>query len=332
MVQSMHGGGKGENRALSGSARADDRREVLRGSSLAKPRGSSLRQRLDRLTPVLMFLPAAVVVLLLFFYPLLYNAYVSLRYLTTTNLNIGGAFAGLENFTLLFSDRWFYHSVRTTAIYVLSSVAIEVVLGFGLALLLYRHRHRLRTITTVGLLLPLMTTPVAAALIWRFMLNYQVGIVNYLIEQIGLGKMAFTSNSTLALASVIGIDVWQHTAFCFLVLLAGLMGISTDMLEASSIDGASYRQQLRYVILPLMWPVLLVVVLFRAMGAFQAFDHIFILTRGGPARATEMLSIYLYDALFIRGDFGYGAAISFVILVIVSIISVALIALGRKSA
>ena len=304
---------------------------ALQKRLFASIRERSLNQWVDRLTPVAMFLPAAVIVLLLLLYPLLYNAYVSLRYLTITNFDIGGAFVGLENFKILFSDRWFYHSIRTTVIYVASAVTIEVVVGFALALLLYRSRRRLRTVTTVGLLLPLMTTPVAAALVWRFMLNYQVGIVNYLIQQLGFSKVAFTGDSTLALAAIIGIDVWQHTAFCFLVILAGLMGISTDILDASSVDGASYGQQLRHIILPLMWPVLLVVVLFRVMGAFQAFDHIFILTRGGPARATEVLSIFLYDTLFIRGDFGAGAAISFVILVGAAIVSIVLILLMRRS-
>jgi multiple sugar transport system permease protein len=280
--------------------------------------------------PWLMLAPAALLVAGLVLYPIIYNGILSLRYVTTTTWQAGGRFVGLENFAVLGDDPWFWHALRNTAVYVGAAVVIEVLIGLGLALMVFRSRHRIRKVLILGLLLPHMATPVAAALIWRFMLNHQYGVVNYLLESIGLERIAFTSEPTMAMVSVIAIDVWQHTAFCFLILLAGLMSIPSGLFEASAMDGASARQQLRHVVFPLLVPALVLVVLFRIMGAFQAFDHIYILTRGGPARSTELLSVHLYDTLFASGDFGLGAAMSLVILVLAGLLSTLLVIVMRR--
>lgn len=299
-------------------------------ATISNPRRRRRGSVPDRAVPWLMLAPAALIVAALVLYPIVYNGYLSLRYVTTTTWQSGGILVGLENFRYIFADPWFWKSLRNTAVYVVAAVGIEVSVGLALALAVFRSRHRLRRAATFFLLLPHMATPVAAALIWRMMLNHQYGIVNYLLSQLGLERLAFTSDGELAMWSVIGIDVWQHTAFCFLVLLAGLMTIPEEIFESSQVDGASYLQQLRYILLPLMWPALLLVLLFRIMSAFQVFDHIFVLTRGGPARATELVSIYLYDELFSAGDFGAGAAISLFVLVLSAILSASLMFILRK--
>jgi multiple sugar transport system permease protein len=155
------------------------------------------------------------------------------------------------------------------------------------------------------------------------MFNPNFGTINGVLRQLGVNteQLTWTASPRLALAAVIAVDVWQWTPFVFLVLLAGLQAIPQEPYEAARVDGSSSWQTFRHVTLPLLKPAILIVLLLRTMDLLRVFDQIFILTEGGPGFATETVSLYIYRAAFRFTDFGYAAAMSFVLLIITNLIS-----------
>ncbi|WP_195282537.1 carbohydrate ABC transporter permease [Harryflintia acetispora] len=275
-------------------------------------------------------LPAIVLILAIMVFPILYNFYISLRYVTLVNLRTGGRFIGLQNYVSLFGEASFWASMGTTLRYVVVTVALQVLLAFLLGLATYRGRRRLRYATTVCLLLPKMITPAASALIWRFMLNYETGVVNYFLSRLGVSKVAFLTDSASAMPTLSVIGVWQNIGFSYLLLLAGMMAMPYEMIEASLVDGARFGTRLRYILLPALRPVLTVVLLFAIINAFQTFDAIYMTTGGGPGEVTQVASIYLYRKLFISSQMGEAAAISVVLLLISFAISLVLVKVMKR--
>ncbi|HEY3103725.1 MAG TPA: sugar ABC transporter permease [Pyrinomonadaceae bacterium] len=217
-----------------------------------------------------------------------------------------------------------------TLVYAAIALTIEFLLGLGLALLL-DSQIRARNIFRVLLLVPLMLAPVVVGVIWRLMLNSNFGAVNATLKSFGVNTdlLTWTASPKLAMASVIIADVWQWTPFMFLILLAGLQAIPQEPYEAALVDGSSPWQTFRHVTLPLLKPAILIALLLRTMDLLRVFDHIFILTEGGPGFATETVSLYIYRTAFRFSNFGYAAAMSFVLLLITNIISLAYIRMLR---
>jgi len=266
--------------------------------------------------------PAIAVLLALSIYPLIYSITVSLQ--------VGEGW-GVGNFTRLFSDNFFLTAMVHTFVFAVAALTCEFLLGLGLALLLNSH-IRGRGFFRATLLVPMMLPPVVAAIVWRLLLNPNFGAINGTLKQIGVDTepLTWTASPVLAMLSVIAVDVWQWTPFVFLVLLAGLQAIPQEPYEAALIDGSSRWQTFRYVTLPLLKPAILIVLLLRTMDLLRVFDQIFILTEGGPGFATETISLYIYRAAFRFFDFGYAAAMSFVLLALTNIISVFYIKLLRN--
>ena len=252
-------------------------------------------------------LPALAVLLALSIYPLIYSIKVSL-----TDAN--GAFT-LEHFTRLFGDHIFATAALQTIVLTLAALAIEFVSGLILALLI-DSLARGRGFFRAGFLIPMMMPPVVAAVAWRLIYNPQFGLLNGMLRQIGVdtSHLAWTDGGSSALLSVILVDVWEWTPFLFLLLSAGLQAIPPDPIEAARIDGASAFQIFRDITLPLLKPVIVLALLLRAMDLVRIFDQIFILTQGGPGTATETVSLYIYRTAFRFTNFGYAAAMSFVLL------------------
>ena len=180
------------------------------------------------------------------------------------------------------------------------------------------------TPSRTSLLVPMMLPSVVVGVVWRLMLNPDFGAINGTLRRIGLNtaSLTWTASPKLAMLSVIAVDVWQWTPFVFLVLLAGLQAIPEEPYEAALIDGSSPRQTFWHVTLPLLKPSILIVLLLRTMDLLRVFDQIFILTEGGPGFATETISLYIYRTAFRFFDFGYAAAMSFVLLALTNVISV----------
>ncbi len=258
------------------------------------------------------------VLLALSIYPLIHIIRLSFQ------VNSGGtALWSPGNFARLFSDQFFLSALGHTAVFAFSALTLEFLLGLGLAVLLNRQL-RGRGLFRAALLAPMMLPTVVAGVVWRLMLNPNFGAANGTLKGLGVNTEAltWTSSPGLAMLSIIAVDVWQWTPFIFLILLAGLQAIPQEPYEAALIDGSSPWQTFRHVTLPLLKPAILVALLLRTMDLLRVFDQVFILTEGGPGFATETLSLYIYRTAFRFSDFGYAAAMSFVLLVLTNIVSV----------
>ena len=277
----------------------------------------SAHAKRDLLLPALFIAPAMAVLLSLSIYPLIYSVTISLQQRTSTGVNWT-----FGNFTRLINDNFFWTAMGHTFVYAAVALAVEFLLGLGLALLLNKQ-IRGRGLFRASLLVPMMLPTVVVGVVWRLMLNPNFGAVNGTLKQLGINteNLTWTASPRLALLSVIAVDVWQWTPFVFLVLLAGLQAIPQEPYEAALIDGSSRWQTFRHVTLPLLKPAILIVLLLRTMDLLRVFDQIFILTEGGPGFATETISLYIYRTAFRFFDFGYAAAMSFVLLALTNIIS-----------
>ncbi len=277
-----------------------------------------------RMVPGLVWVaPALLVLAALSIYPLLYLIKVSLT--DAHGITIG-------NYTRLFHDRSFGVAAAQTLLYAAVALTLEFFLGLGLALLV-DSLARGRALIRVGLLAPMLLPPVVAAVIWRLIYNPEFGVLNGTLRRLGFhtANLTWTSGRTSAMFSVILVDVWEWTPFLFLLLTAGLQAIPAEPLEAARVDGASYWQTLRDVILPLLKPVILLAVLLRSMDLLRIFDQIFLLTQGGPGSATETVSLYIYRTAFRFSNFGYAAAMSFLGLAITMVAARGLMRLMRVS-
>ena len=277
----------------------------------------SAQNRRELLLPALFIAPALAVLLSLSIYPLIYSVTVSLQQEIP-----GGTVWSFGNFARLVSDSFFLTAMAHTFVYAAAALTCEFLLGLGLALLL-NSQIRGRGLFRASLLVPMMLPAVVAGVVWRLMLNPNFGAINGTLKQFGVNTESFTwtASPKLAMLSVIAVDVWQWTPFVFLVLLAGLQAIPQEPYEAALIDGSSRWQTFWHVTLPLLKPSILIVLLLRTMDLLRVFDQIFILTEGGPGFATETISLYIYRTAFRFFDFGYAAAMSFVLLALTNVIS-----------
>lgn len=260
--------------------------------------------------------PAVIWVLLFSIFPLLYALYTSLFSFRFGKVN---QFVGLQNFARLFTDANLHSGLRVTLIFVLSTVTIQMILGFGLALLLNREL-RGRNILRAIMILPLFATPVAIGYLGITIFYEANGPMNSLIRTLGGSGVPWLSNPFWALVAVILVDIWQWTPFVFLVSLAALQALPHDLYEAAEVDGASGRAMFRHITLPLMTPILFLILLLRLIEAFKVFDIPTSLTLGGPGRATEVYSLFTYRTAMRFFDHGYAAAQGFLLLIIVSVI------------
>ena len=266
--------------------------------------------------------PAVGLLLALSIYPLIYSIQVSFT-------SEGGGFT-VAHYARLFQDRLFSTACWQTAIYLSVALLVEFLLGLGLALLvdsLGRGRGAFRA----GLLAPMLLPPVVAAVIWRLIYNPQFGVLNGTLRAAGIPtqRLTWTSGESSAMFSVLLVDIWEWTPFLFLLLSAGLQAIPQEPYEAARIDGASPWQVFRDITLPLLKPTILLALLLRAMDLARIFDQIFILTQGGPGFATETVSLYIYRTAFRFFNFGYAAAMSFVVLALTTIFARSLLRVMR---
>ena len=230
---------------------------------------------------------------------------------------------GLANYAELGSNPFYAAALRNTFVFVVAAVVLEMVLGFGLALLVSRLASG-RTLFLAIFLLPILIPGIVIGAIWKLMYNFDFGLFNDFVGLFGLPPQDWLGNANLALASVILVDVWHWTSFCFLLLLAGIESLPQDVYEAAKLDGASPWQELRHVTLPLMLPVIVVTLVTRMLLAFKVFDEVYLLTQGGPGTATEVLSFTVFRVFFDDDREGFGSAMSISIIMMV----IALLVLG----
>src|ERR687891_685915 len=237
---------------------------------------------------------------------------------------------GLANYAELGSNPFYDAALRNTFIFVVAAVLAEMVLGFGLALLVSRLA-RGRTAFLAIFLLPILIPAIVIGAIWKLMYNYDFGLFNDFVALLGVPPQDWLGDANLALASVVLVDVWHWTSFCFLLLLAGLESLPQDVHEAAKLDGANLWQELRHVTLPLMWPVILVTLVTRTLLAFKVFDEEFLLTQGGPGTATEVLSFTVFRVFFYDDREGFGSAMSIsIIMMVIALLCIGALATRRR--
>jgi multiple sugar transport system permease protein len=271
---------------------------------------------LRRLEPAFYISPAFIVLIVILIYPLGYSFWLSFHKWTLQTFRIEVPFVGWSNYINLFSNAEFLNSLRITFVFVFFALTAEFGLGMGLALLL-NHDLKGRGAIRSMILLPMMCTNVVIGLTWRLMYNYEFGIINYYLGRVSFAPVEWLSSPNVAMATVVIVDVWNTTSFVALMLLAGLQSMPEEPFEAARIDGASSIQTFFYLTLPLLRQTILVALLWRLIDTFRIFDVIYLLTAGGPARATETVSIYIYRYGFQSFNLGYASAASYVMIVIV---------------
>lgn len=247
----------------------------------------------------------------MFAIPLAVGVFLSLRSENLSSLG-GGSFIGLENYRREILSPDFWGALRTTVLVMTIGMVLQLPVALALASFLRWNLRGSRIYRSV-LLLPMLLTPVAVGLMWRFMLNTDLGVINWLLTEVGLSRVKWLGDPFAALLAVVLVDSWQAIPFLMLLLLAGLSGLSGEPEAAAAVDGASGPQVFRFVTLPMLRPVLLVALMLRLIDGIKLFDTIFIVTGGGPGTATQTLSLLDYRVGFTFLATGRGAAIGVVL-------------------
>lgn len=261
--------------------------------------------------------PAILLLVVLFIFPLLWALILSFSdYSATRNQPINWVW--FENYARVITSDVVHSRAGVTAIFVVGAVALQTVLGFLTAYLISRQ-ERGRGALAVLFMLPMMLSPVVVGAFWKLMLSSQFGVVNGLLELVGLPPQLWLTQTWLARLSLIVADSWQWTPFIMVIALAGLTAVPKYLYEAAEIDRASEWFKFRQITLPLVWPLLLIAVLFRAIDAFRLFDLVYVLTGGGPGSTSETLSYHLYKIAFLNFDTGTASAYGFLMVILVTI-------------
>ncbi len=266
---------------------------------------------------LLMVLPTLLILFTLSIYPVIFAGGMSLRIENLFNPAVA-KWVGLLNYERLLSDAVFWKSLRLTLIWCVSAVAIQMVLGLIFAQILDS------TMRGIGLLrslfmIPVFISPIAMGLTWRFMFEPTAGIINYMLNSVGLPDGTWHTATDTALLTVLIADTWQWTPFVALILLAAMQGISSEILEAARLDRVRGWTHLRKIVLPLIWPVVTIVMLLRIVDSIRIFDLIWIITRGGPGTSTLLASVQDYT-LFQAGRLGPMAAYGILIVILINLI------------
>lgn len=257
--------------------------------------------------------PAVLFLLILTVYPVVELIAMALSTITFERASEIWQFTPGENLRQLLDDDIFRIALKNTVVFALISVIIE--LGFGLALaILVSSAGRLKGLVRTILIIPILMPPVAIGSMWKLMYSLDFGVLNQAITLVGLPPVNWLGSTSLALLSVVIVDVWHWTPFVFLILFAAVEAVPGDVIEAARIDGASNRSIVFRIIIPLIWPTILVALFFRTILAFKVFDQIFLLTSGGPGTSTEVVSLHLYKVYFQQNELGYGSMLSLAVI------------------
>lgn len=255
-------------------------------------------------------LPAVICLLVIIVYPLGYSFYLSLQ-----NFNLAKPyeryFLGLENYISVLKDPYVLESFKHTFILSGFIIFVEVFAGLGIALLVNRPMKGMYIIQTL-FFIPFAMTPIATALLWRYIFEPDIGILNYLLRVMGFEALRWHAGGSTALISIGIVSIWRWIPFTVIVLLAGLESLPRGVYEAAKIEGASSLQILRYITLPLLKSLVLFLILIRFLYSLKLFEPVHILTQGGPSSATEIFNYRLYKTVFRFFDISYGGAISFI--------------------
>jgi ABC-type sugar transport system permease subunit len=240
-------------------------------------------------------------------------------------------FVGLQNYQDLLGDQKFRSSVANTTFFVLAGVPLTMAAGLAAAVGLNSQVVRFRALFRVGYYTPVVMSIVAIAVVWRYVLDPDVGLLNNILDAVGLPRVAWLSTPALAMPSIILIAVWRNLGFAMVIFLAGLQGIPQETYEAARIDGAGRWQEFRRVTLPLLRPTMAFVAVVTSAGYLQLFEEPFVMTAGGPLDRTISVAMYMYEQGFGFFNLGYAGAIAYVLFVAILVLTVLQLRLFRSA-
>ena len=275
------------------------------------------REARERLTASLFLAPDVIGLLVFVVLPILAALGISF-----TNWNALGSprWVGGANYQRLISDPQFWSSLRVTAEYTVIYVPLVFAVSLGLALLANQRLPGIGLFRTI-FFVPVVLSLVVTGLMWRFIFDEQVGLLNYALSLVGVPPRAWLGDVSLALPAIIVVSVWINMGYYMTIFLAGLQDIPREYYEAAHIDGASPWHIFRRITLPLLRPTNLFVLVVTLIGSFQVFDQIWVMTKGGPADATQVTVIYIYKQAFQYLSLGYASAIAFALFLVIFVVS-----------
>jgi multiple sugar transport system permease protein len=276
-----------------------------------------------------MILPAALTILLVILFPLVYTLWMAVHEYSM-GVNATPRFLGLANYLDLLKNQRFLETIPRTFFFTFLGVAGPTIIGTGAALAFshtFPGRGTLRTVFS----LPMMATPVSIALIWQMMFHPQLGILNYFLSLVGIPPQPWIFSTRSVIPTLAVVETWQWTPFVMLIVLGGLSALPTEPYEAALIDGASRLQTIRYITIPLVWPYIMIAILLRSIDALKAFDIIYVMTQGGPGTASETINIFLYLQAFAFYNIGFSSAVVVIYFFILLAMSIGLMVARQKT-
>lgn len=268
-----------------------------------------------------MMLPLLIVMAIILAYPLFHSIWISFRNIEMIKPSQND-FVALSQFIKVFQEPLFWTAVKNTFVFLIIAVPLELTLGLALALALKKQKF-FSDFTRAILLTPIFVTPVAVGLMFRFLLNNQLGLIPIILDRLGMQIDFFGPNT--ALLSIALIDVWQWTPFMVLMLLAGVESLPKEPYEAAQVEGANSWQILTRVTIPLLKPVITIAVLIRSLDALKVFEYVYVITAGGPGTSTETIQYYIYKIGFGFYRLSEAAASAWIVVIIVMFIVVVLL-------
>ncbi|MFH1414820.1 MAG: extracellular solute-binding protein [Elusimicrobiota bacterium] len=299
---------------------------------MAPPGGVPGRGRQRYYIPYLFILPSIITLLVFLYFPIFSSFLISL-----TNWNIYSfsnienlRFIGLDNYFLLFRDKIFWQALLNTTVFSGVGIPLNIGLALFLAVIIDKRYIQNKAIFRAGYFMPVVTTLVAVAVVWKWLYNPEYGLINYLIGFIGIEKQQWLSSPTLALPSLIVMSVWKNFGYNMVIILAGLQTIPSSLYEAASVDGADAWQSFWHITLPSLKPTLFFVMIMTTIGSLQFFAEPYIMTDGGPLNKTISIVMHMYNQGFMFFKFGYGTAVAYVLFVCILLFTVIQILYSRK--
>lgn len=284
---------------------------------MANPVVAKRKRKSDFLTALPFMGPALIGLTVFVLIPGIRGVYLSF---TEYNIFRPPVFTGLENYTRMFADPVFWNALWVTLEYVVINIVIQTVLAIFIAVLMQRYTRS--TVVRGVILLPYLFSNVIVALVWYWLADYNLGLINSTLDFFNIDKFTFFSDIT-AMPTIALINVWRHVGYTALLIFAGLQAIPKDVYDAAAVDGAGEWRTFRSITLPLLRPVLAFVLVITVTGSFQIFDTIAVTTGGGPIHATRTFSILISDTAWANNEWGYASAISVALMVMLSIIAFA---------
>ncbi len=275
-----------------------------------------------RWTPFWFLAPAVLTLFIIGIYPTIFAVVTSFRRYNIARPRDGFPFIGLENYTSVLTDSTFWASLFLTAKFYVTVLPVEVALGLMIALLLHKTGMGfLKSLARVTLVVPLATTYAVVGLIGRLIFNRDFGVANWFLDRLGIGALDWLGSQTGAFAAIVIMDIWQWTPFCALIFLAGLSMVPGEIEEAARLETSSKWAMLKHVQLPYLMPGLTALLILRSADVLKLFDMVFVMTRGGPGSATDLVSIYIQRVGFRIFDLGTASAQAILLLIITILIS-----------